>query len=130
MRWQALLIAMAVLAGSGGCGRPDAVQPPPTYDVAGQVLRKDGKPYTDGGSIEFRHTTNVDFRAYGQIKEDGTFSLRTLGGDNKNLAGAPEGEFRVTVIPDAKKQEAAPMLLDRTYTIKANDKKITVTLEK
>jgi hypothetical protein len=37
----------------------------------------------------------------------------------------------VTIIPDpTKKQELQPIVLSKTYSIKAGDKKITVTLEK
>ena len=120
-----------VLAGALGCGGTDSAKGPATYQIEGVVLRKDGAPYTDGGSIEFRHTTNPDFKSYGQVKDDGAFSLRTLGGNNQNLAGAQEGDYRVTIIPDpTKKQELQPIVLSKTYSIKAGDKKITVTLEK
>ncbi|HET6574966.1 MAG TPA: hypothetical protein VFG68_15275 [Fimbriiglobus sp.] len=75
---------------------------PKTYTVTGKVVLKNGKPLK-GGFITFTSVANDEQRAYGNIKEDGTFALDTVALTSKarseKLAGAVEGEFKVTIRP-------------------------------
>lgn len=51
-----------------------------------------------GGSIQFTTETDPSIRVVGEIQVDGKFVLNTAK-DKTVLKGAPEGEFRVIVMP-------------------------------
>jgi hypothetical protein len=103
---------------------------PETYVVQGKVVGKDGRPFA-GGAITFRPVANQEFQAYGEIAEDGAFTLHTLGhtsdGRARNLQGTIEGEFKVQIEPS----DGRPFWLSKTYRIDPKDKnEITVVVEK
>src|SRR5688500_10087126 len=50
---------------------------PETYTVTGKVVLKNGKPLK-GGFITVTSVSNDEQRAYGNIGEDGTFTLDTV----------------------------------------------------
>lgn len=120
-----MLLASALL----GCGSGQRVAPPPpTHKTEGVVLKKDGKP-VNGGSVEFRSVQTPEFVSLGDVGQDGRFTLRTMGG-SQDVAGAQEGENTVTYTPPLNdKGETNPVVLTKTYAIKAGDNNITVTLE-
>jgi hypothetical protein len=83
-----------------GCGPDEEL--PKTYTVTGKVVLRNGKPLK-GGFITFTSVTSDEQRAYGDIKEDGTFTLDTVAltsrARSERLEGAVEGEFKVTIRP-------------------------------
>jgi hypothetical protein len=86
-----------------------------------------------GGAILFRPPANHELQAYGEIAEDGTFTLHTLGhtksGHAQKLEGTIEGEFQVQIEPPMGK--GRPFWLTKTYRIEPNEKnEITVVVEK
>jgi hypothetical protein len=89
-----------ILAAVPGCGPDEEL--PKTYTVTGKVVLKNGKPLK-GGFITFTSVTNDEQRAYGNIKDDGTFTLDTVAltsrARSERLEGAVEGEFKVTIRP-------------------------------
>ena len=94
----ALWLGMSLVV--AGCATKEEL--PKTYAVKGKVVLKNGKPLR-GGFITFTSVTSDEQRAYGDIKEDGTFTLDTAALTSKarteRLAGAVEGEFKVTIRP-------------------------------
>lgn len=89
-----------ILAVVPGCATKEEM--PKTYTVKGKVVQKNGKPLK-GGFITFTSVTSDEQRAYGDIAEDGTFKLDTVAltsrARSEKLAGAVEGEFKVTIRP-------------------------------
>jgi hypothetical protein len=83
-----------------GCGKDEEL--PKTYTVTGKVVLKNGKPLK-GGFITFTSVISDEQRAYGDIAADGTFRLDTVAltsrARSEKLAGAVEGEFKVTIRP-------------------------------
>jgi hypothetical protein len=123
-------LPVLVLAALAGCA-VSGPEPPPTYPVSGTVYWKKGEPVR-GGTIEFKmippsaiYTTNTE------IRQDGTFTLRTLAG-NKKIDGAPEGKYQVTVIPASDDQTKIRQFeLPDTYTVKADgENKFVISLDK
>ena len=70
---------------------------PKTYKVTGTVTYPGGKPVA-GGAIQFMPVGDSSFLARGDIQDDGSYSLDMVK-DNERKSGAPEGEYRVTVVP-------------------------------
>lgn len=89
-----------ILVLAPGCTNHEEL--PKTYTVKGKVVLKNGKPLK-GGFITFTSVTSDEQRAYGNIAEDGTFKLDTVAltsrARSERLAGAIEGEFKVTIRP-------------------------------
>src|SRR5262245_3509574 len=96
--WWMSLVVVSLLA--SGCAKEEM---PKTYPVHGKVVGKDGQPFKGGGAITFRPVSNQELQAYGEIFEDGTFTLHTLGHTKnaraRNLQGSIEGEFKVLIEP-------------------------------
>lgn len=123
-----------------GCSKKEEM--PKTYTVKGKVVLKNGKPLT-GGFITFTSVTNDEQRAYGDIAQDGTFTLDTVALTSKarseKLAGAVEGEFKVTIRPAGSTDDGTggppvgggrpAFTLKQTYKIEAKDNDITVVIE-
>jgi hypothetical protein len=89
-----------ILLGLPGCASQEEM--PKTYTVKGKVVLKNGQPLK-GGFITFTSVTSDEQRAYGDIAEDGRFTLNTVAltsrARSEKLAGAVEGEFKVTIRP-------------------------------
>jgi hypothetical protein len=89
-----------ILVVAPGCATKEEM--PKTYTVTGKVVLKNGKPLK-GGFITFTSVTSDEQRAYGDIAADGTFTLNTVAltsrAHSEKLAGAVEGEFKVTIRP-------------------------------
>jgi hypothetical protein len=110
-------LALGFCLGCGGNGPPL----PTTYKVTGSVIFKSGKPAT-GGAIQFSPVADTTFTVSGDLQNDGTFSLTTFRG-NERVSGAPEGEYRVTILlPLPADQKAIPgIVLPNTYRVEAKD---------
>jgi hypothetical protein len=102
-------VAVLILIGAAGCGKK-------YYPADGQVVFKDGTPLS-GGIVYFEPldaTARTSARA--DIHSDGTFQLGTeVQGD-----GAPEGRYRVTIIPPLappaqREKKQAPEVIHPRY---------------
>ena len=127
----ASLVLGAIVLLAAGCGKEEEL--PKTYAVHGKVVKKDGQPYTVGGAIMFRPVDNYELQAYGELFENGTFTLHTLGrtktAKTKRLDGAVEGECKVQIEPPMGK--GRPFWLNKTVRIEPNENnEITVVLDK
>ena len=124
-----------------GCATKEEM--PKTYVVQGKVMLKNGKPLA-GGFITFTSVANDEQRAYGDIGKDGTFTLDTVALTSKarseRLAGAVEGEFKVTIRPSGSVDDGSggppvgggkpAFTLKKTYKIEAKENnEITVIVE-
>ena len=103
---------------------------PKTYPVKGKVVDQQGKPFGKG-MIEFRAQA-ASLNAFGEIQEDGSFTLHTMA-DTAKLGGAPEGEYQVTLVPPqsadrttAKGPPPRPIILPTPYRVKQEDNDFTV----
>jgi len=139
-RWSALgpWLVLALLWASG-CAREEM---PKTYAVQGKVVLKNGKPLP-GGGIVFTSVADPELRGYGEIAQDGTFTLGTIGHTSKGrsqlLQGAVEGEFYVNIRPKAGSGNTiappvaagkAAFTLRKTYKVEAKENNdITVVVE-
>jgi hypothetical protein len=83
---------------SSGCGEAA----PPKAQVKGKVTLN-GDP-VKGGKITFAPLTGSGYMATGEVKEDGTFVLKTESGGD----GAPIGKGRVAYSPPAIQWEGTP----------------------
>ena len=100
-----MVLGLGILAGCGGPAEPT------TYPVSGQVQLASGDvKVLAGHNVEAALETDSAVRAYGLIKDDGSFELETLrAGVLKS--GAAEGRYRVRVAlsdddPEARRQAA------------------------
>ena len=124
-----------------GCATKEEM--PKTYVVQGKVMLKNGKPLA-GGFITFTSVANDEQRAYGDIGKDGTFTLDTVALTSKarseRLAGAVEGEFKVTIRPSGSVDDGSggppvgggkpAFTLKKKYKIEAKESnEITVIVE-
>src|SRR5262245_9998826 len=83
----AVAIALAPLA-AAGCGRR-------MCPVEGKVAYKDGTPLTGGMVIFEPFEADLKTSSRGHVQKDGSFRLGTEG----EADGAPEGKYRVLVVP-------------------------------
>lgn len=122
-RWRRLAVplgaTLALVLWAGGCGSRVAL--PPLYKATGAVLSKDGTSLA-GGTVRFTPVADTSFSVTGPIQGDGTFILHTIKGATK-VSGAPEGEYRVTVLPPlrADQRPIVPIDLPETRRIEARD---------
>jgi hypothetical protein len=117
--WVVLGFGLGLCLGCGGSG--GSAQLAQTYKVTGSVVFKGGKPVT-GGAIQFSPVSDTSYTVSGDIKDDGSFTLFTVKGTDR-VSGAPEGEYRVTVLlPLPPDQKAIPgIVLPQTYRVEARD---------
>jgi hypothetical protein len=66
------------------------------HPVKGKVLLEDGKPLTTGSVVLMSPDKGIEFE--GPIQSDGSFSVKSSSGE-----GAPEGNYKVRIEPDASK---------------------------
>jgi hypothetical protein len=103
-----MALTALVLAGFAACG--GGPNGPKTYPVKGAVVFVKGgslKQLVDG-TVEFQSVSEPGVRAYGEIQQDGSFSLTTLK-DGKASPGAIEGEHRARVVPP-QEREGKPVI--------------------
>jgi|ERR1043166_4909142 hypothetical protein len=117
-----------LLAFLAGC--PSGPPPPTTHKVEGSVVRKDGKPFTGGGHIEFINVANPQHRSFGTLDSEGAFTLRTIAG-TQNIEGAQEGDHSVTImLAEGDGKNPQRIELKKRYTIQAGEvNTIVVRLE-
>jgi len=98
-----------------GCGKGTTKLD--TFPVSGKVMLPNGKALT-GGSVQLSTVTEPVVNLIGDIKDDGTFSLRTnLNGTI--YPGGVAGEYQVTVYPpQGEDQNVVPITLGTTVVIK------------
>jgi hypothetical protein len=123
-RHAAVWPALAALALCGPCGCKNSMMMPKTYPVKGKVVYKDGQPL-EGGQIEFRSIVRTSVTTNGEIKDDGTFTLRSHS-DATTVPGAPTGAYNaIIVLPRPSRQTDAPAVLSYTtkkmYYVKGDD---------
>jgi hypothetical protein len=107
------------------------VQLPKTYPATGSVQYADGRPMK-GGLVQFMPVDAESagtLRVSGVIKEDGTFALETVK-DKHKLTGAPEGEYRVSIIPPLHGEHKGlpPIELPGTTKVEAKENEIPLKL--
>jgi hypothetical protein len=90
---------------------------PKTCAAGGSVTWKEGQPMK-GGSVLFSSKTDHEISVAGQIQDDGTFILHTII-DRSRRAGAPEGDYQVSVIPPLQggHKGVPPIAVPGTFTI-------------
>ncbi len=88
----ALLVAGLALGVMAGCSGSSLGK---TYPVKGKVVFRGGKP-ARGGTVELVSTTDPALRAFGDIEDDGSFTL-TAFKDRKESPGVVEGEYQVFI---------------------------------
>jgi hypothetical protein len=95
----------------------------PKTHTAGGSVRYRGGQVMKGGSVQFVTQSDPGLRVVGQIRNDGAFTLDTVR-DNAKTAGAPEGEYEVTVFPPLQgDHKGAPaVVLPTRYRIVAGEK--------
>jgi hypothetical protein len=112
-------IGLLALALTGCAGKPEPL--PKAYPVRGQVLFPDGRPMPDG-LVQFRPAHDTPYTITGRIQADGAFTLETRLSDGRKVAGAPEGTYRVTVVPPSSAdQSTLPVELPRAHTVQPQD---------
>lgn len=119
-------LVLLILATLTGCKEPPKPMPA-TYPVAGKVSYKKGGPIARA-TITFRSAADVDTQmiSTGTTGDDGTFTLITIRvTDHRETDGAPEGEYRVTIIPNQGQEQtrtALPIDWPSTVKVQAKDK--------
>jgi hypothetical protein len=118
-----VLVVASLVAGCNAAGLPK------TYPVTGSVVYKGGQPLK-GGMVQFTPVGDSPLRVVGPIQEDGRFTLATQK-DNAKADGAPEGDYRVTVILPLQADPRGglsdphrgvpPIVLPKTYKVEAKD---------
>lgn len=88
-----LALCIAIFASQGGCG--------PKLHKAGGIVKVDGKPI-DQGTVGF-YPVVPGRPSMAEVQPDGTFELSYL----KPGDGLPPGEYKVTVVSDVWKENAA-----------------------
>ena len=76
-----------------------------------------------GGTIQFISTSSDSpTLTSGEIDDKGNFKLYTLK-DKQKTTGAPEGQYRVTILPPQSEDHrpVRPITLPQTYTIKPGE---------
>jgi hypothetical protein len=96
-----LILGLTLVAVAGGCEKGPPPGPPlaEAQPVHGKVTFKDGMPLR-GGLVTFTPTEvvagrRVRYEAAGLVDGQGNYKV----GLNGNGAGAPEGDYKVTVAP-------------------------------
>ena len=115
-----LVFGLAIVGCSSGSSMPK------TYKVTGTVTYPGGKPVA-GGAIQFMPVGDSSFLARGDIQDDGSYSLDMVK-DNERKSGAPEGEYRVTVVPPIPPDQRTtpPFELPKTVRVEARDNQIPI----
>ena len=118
-----ILLAMLSLT-AAGCGNT-STSLPPTFPVTGTVKYKGGQPVVNG-AILFVSVADSSFAVSGDVKEDGSYVLHTVKG-NERASGAPEGEYRVTIQPPIPEDHRAvpAIALEKTYRVEAKENSLS-----
>jgi hypothetical protein len=122
-----LLLAAGLCLVAAGC---KGVKLPKTYPATGSVQYLGGQPMKGGlvQLIPLQGDQAEGLRVSGTIREDGTFTLETLK-DKHKLSGAPEGEYRVNVIPPLQNDHKGSPPIDVPGTVKVEAKENQLTIK-
>ncbi len=121
------ILFLLILIPLVGCNRK--TEPPPiTQKVGGTVVFKDAKPFSGGGTIEFRHETKSGATAISGILPDGKFDLFTMTAQHK-VPGAQEGSYTVTITPASEDQNVQPINIKKKYVIAVGENELTVVID-
>ena len=122
-----LAVVTVFLLGVAACSRAK-MGLPKTYPVTGKAVYRDGSPVPEG-SLEFYPISGTSYRPRGFIR-DGTFTLKTVA-ENTSLDGAPEGEYRVTIILGQGQEPGPPLQYGKTVKVRTGENnEITLTLDR
>ncbi|MDB5310014.1 MAG: hypothetical protein JWO38_4216 [Gemmataceae bacterium] len=115
-----ILLGVVLGFAAAGCGG-SRESLPPTYPVSGSVKYKGGRPVA-GGAVQFAPLADSSYTVSGDINDDGSFTLTTVKGTDR-VAGAPEGEYRVTVMPPipADHRAVPAVIMSQTYRVEPRD---------
>lgn len=117
--------ALALLA-AVACS-PTRPTTPQLYPVTGRVEYADGQPVPDG-TVELRSLSDTSLTTNGFLKEDGSFTIETLAG-NERVPGAAEGKYEVTVIPpQSDDQNVVPETLPAPVVVEARENTLPIRL--
>jgi hypothetical protein len=111
-----LLVAFASLV-VVGCG-PSG---PTTFPLTGKVVDASGKPIPGlaGCTVEFQSATDHLIHGYGEIKEDGSFTMATQT-QGVGKEGVVEGTHQVRIMLNIEQDEdkpiAGPTIIPLKYT--------------
>ena len=124
-RWMPGVLGVSLLF-AAGCSSSAGL--PKTYPANGTVVYKGGQPMK-GGSVQFTSTQDPGLQVIGAIGDDGTFALTTIR-DRARADGAPEGEYRVTVLPPLQGEHKGlpPIMLPQTYKVGTTDNQFKIQL--
>lgn len=124
-----VLLSVGMVAGLFlGCNKAPETPPPLTQPAQGKLLTKSGQPVTSG-MIEFASNDGAAKSARSEIKSDGTFVLEVMDAEGKKYAGAEEGTYRVTYIPQmTEAQTEVPVNLPKPVKIVAGENTLTLKL--
>jgi hypothetical protein len=88
----AALVAVATLAGFGGCGDP-------LYPVKGTLVWEDGQPAKElAGAMLYFESADLSTVSRSAVEADGQFQLTTETPQAEGPDGVPPGEHRVYVV--------------------------------
>lgn len=107
-----VLLALAALALAPGCDSG-----PKTHPVKGKVVFEGGdvKRLAEG-TVVFRSVSQPDLFAYGEIQEDGSFTMATKQTGVKEKPGAVEGEHQVKInLPEGDPEEGVRPIIARQF---------------
>ncbi len=122
-----LILFLFILVPLVGCNQK--TEPPlTTQKVGGMVVYKNGKPFADGGTIEFRHQAKTGVTSISGIDANGTFSLYSITAQRK-VSGAEEGSYEVTITPNSNDQNVRPILLKKKYEVVSGTNDLTIQIE-
>lgn len=101
-----------------GCGKE--LPPAPTvYPVVGSVTTTSGQRLSRG-AVELQSVATTQDMAFGKIEPDGTFAMKTILRDGRNIEGAVPGEYQVMVHGHSLESGSSPSeTLPQTYRVEA-----------
>jgi hypothetical protein len=121
-----LLLLLALLP-APGCSRDEKL--PPTFPVSGTVSWKGGGPLS-GGQVQLVAAVDAGLTVTGTIDREGKFSVSTSK-NRKKVAGAPAGDYRVTVYPPELPDTGppVPVTLPRPFRVQEKENQLPITLD-
>ncbi len=123
-RYYPFLFALAVLT---GCGKPVNL---PKLNVVKGTVTSSGQAVKGGRLALKAEPDNPDLNINALVDQNGFFEVISMDRDGKKRPGAPEGNYRVTYIPQTTEHNVSPIELPALYTVEAKANQWTVDLPK